>query len=160
LLWWIIAIIIVFQDGPGAALAWMFVPYIVIAAHEFGHWIAAWLARVPTMGTVVHIGVGPHIGVDGGRVRLGLLPGGGRVALAVVPGRWPRIVIALGGSAGNAVLGIVLAIIGTQMQNTPVWIGLPALASLAVAVASLIPLGSKQLGRTDGYEVVSALFNR
>jgi hypothetical protein len=160
ILWWIVALIISFQDGPIAGLAWIAIPYSVIAAHEAGHLVAAWIGRVPMSGTLVRIGVGPAVGVVGGRLRLGLLPGSGSVTLPFVVKRWQRAVVALGGAAGNLLFAIALAIVSSRMRATPVWIGVPALASLAVGTASLIPFGSIRLGRTDALRFIRSLTER
>jgi hypothetical protein len=144
-LWWIFTLVIAVRDGPLSAVAWISIPYIVIASHQAGRWIAAWAARVPVSAAVVRIGVGPSVGVVTKRVRLGLLPGGGALVIDPIPKRWQRVAVGLGGAAGNLLLALALAIVASGMRDTPVWIGVTALASLATGVASLIPLGSRRV---------------
>jgi hypothetical protein len=160
ILWWIIAALIAMSSGLGAAAIWMMVPFVTIAMHEFGHWLAAVLSGSSAAVSAVRVGVGPSVGLISRRLRLGLLPGGGRVELVAPLDRGQRVAFSIGGPLANALFAIILAGITAGMSDTPAWIGLPVLASLVVAVASLVPVGLRNAERSDGFELISAIFNR
>jgi hypothetical protein len=141
LLWWLIAVPIAFQNGPGSAIVFVAVPYTVIAAHEAGHFVMALLARASLAGAVVRIGIGPSVGVGTRAIRLGVLPGSGRVELVGALRRSQRFVFALGGILGNVALTIALVLLDRGSGNTPVVGSGYARARASFSGPSILPGG-------------------